>query len=35
VAGGVLVARGNVMVGTTGRGVGATPGGRQIVGLDA
>jgi alcohol dehydrogenase (cytochrome c) len=35
VAGGVLAARGKVMVGTTGTGVGAKPGGPQIVGLDA
>ena len=35
IAGGVLVARGKVMVGTTGTGVGAKPGGPQIVGLDA
>jgi len=33
--GGPLVARGKVMVGTTGTGVGAKPGGPQIVGLDA
>ncbi len=32
---GVLVARGKVMVGTTATGVGARPGGPQIVGLDA
>jgi alcohol dehydrogenase (cytochrome c) len=35
IAGGVLAARGKVMVGTTGTGVGAKPGGPQIVGLDA
>ena len=35
VAGGVLAARGKIMVGTTGTGVGAKPGGPQIVGLDA
>lgn len=35
VAGGVLAARGRIMVGTTGTGVGAKPGGPQIVGLDA
>jgi alcohol dehydrogenase (cytochrome c) len=35
VAGGVLAAKGKVMVGTTGTGVGAKPGGPQIVGLDA
>ena len=35
VAGGVLAARGKVMVGTTGTGVGAKLGGPQIVGLDA
>ena len=35
IAGGVLVAKGKVMVGTTGTGVGAKPGGPQIVGLDA
>ena len=34
IAGGVLVAKGKVMVGTTGTGVGAKPGGPQIVGLD-
>ncbi|MEJ1963804.1 MAG: PQQ-binding-like beta-propeller repeat protein [Gammaproteobacteria bacterium] len=33
--GGPLVADGKVMVGTTGTGVGAKPGGPQIVGLDA
>ncbi len=33
--GGPLIARGKVMVGTTGTGVGAKPGGPQIVGLDA
>ncbi len=33
--GGPLVAQGKVMVGTTGTGVGAKPGGPQIVGLDA
>ncbi len=35
IGGGPLVARGKVMVGTTGTGVGAKPGGPQIVGLDA
>jgi alcohol dehydrogenase (cytochrome c) len=35
VAGGVLAARGKVMVGTTSTGVGSKPGGPQIVGLDA
>jgi alcohol dehydrogenase (cytochrome c) len=35
IAGGVLAARGKVMIGTTGTGVGAKPGGPQIVGLDA
>ena len=35
IAGGPLVAKGKVMVGTTGTGVGAKPGGPQIVGLDA
>jgi alcohol dehydrogenase (cytochrome c) len=35
IAGGPLVARGKVMVGTTGTGVGAVPGGPQIVALDA
>jgi len=35
VAGGVLAARGKVMIGTTGTGVGAKPGGPQILGLDA
>lgn len=35
VNGGVLAARGTVMVGTTATGVGARPGGPQIVGLDA
>src|SRR5688572_18309598 len=35
VAGGVLAARGKIMVGTTGTGVGARPGGPQIVALDA
>lgn len=33
--GGPVVAQGKVMVGTTGTGVGAKPGGPQIVGLDA
>jgi alcohol dehydrogenase (cytochrome c) len=33
--GGPMVAQGKVMVGTTGTGVGAKPGGPQIVGLDA
>ena len=33
--GGPLVAAGKVMVGTAGTGVGAKPGGPQIVGLDA
>jgi alcohol dehydrogenase (cytochrome c) len=33
--GGPLVAAGRVMVGTAGTGVGAKPGGPQIVGLDA
>ncbi|MDT8397614.1 MAG: PQQ-binding-like beta-propeller repeat protein [Pseudomonadales bacterium] len=33
--GGPLVARGKVMIGTTGTGVGAKPGGPQIVALDA
>ncbi|HWK54524.1 MAG TPA: PQQ-binding-like beta-propeller repeat protein, partial [Hyphomicrobiales bacterium] len=33
--GGPLVARGKVLVGTTGTGVGAKPGGPQLVGLDA
>lgn len=33
--GGPLAARGTIMVGTTGTGVGAKPGGPQIVGLDA
>jgi alcohol dehydrogenase (cytochrome c) len=32
--GGPLVARGKVLIGTTGTGVGAKPGGPQIVGLD-
>jgi alcohol dehydrogenase (cytochrome c) len=35
VAGGVLAAKGKVMVGTTSTGVGSKPGGPQIVGLDA
>jgi alcohol dehydrogenase (cytochrome c) len=35
IAGGVLAARGKVMVGTTSTGVGSKPGGPQIVGLDA
>jgi alcohol dehydrogenase (cytochrome c) len=35
IAGGPLVAKGKVMVGTTGTGVGAVPGGPQIVALDA
>jgi alcohol dehydrogenase (cytochrome c) len=35
IGGGPLVARGKVMVGTTGTGVGAKPGGPEIVGLDA
>jgi alcohol dehydrogenase (cytochrome c) len=35
VAGGVLAARGRIMVGTTSTGVGSKPGGPQIVGLDA
>jgi alcohol dehydrogenase (cytochrome c) len=35
VNGGVLAARGKVMVGTTATGVGAKPGGPVIVGLDA
>lgn len=35
IGGGPLVAKGKVMVGTTGTGVGAKPGGPQIVGLDA
>jgi alcohol dehydrogenase (cytochrome c) len=34
-AGGPLVAKGKVMLGTTGTGVGAVPGGPQILGLDA
>lgn len=33
--GSVLVAKGRVMVGTTGTGIGAVPGGPKIVGLDA
>lgn len=33
--GGPLVARGKVMLGTTATGVGAKPGGPQLVGLDA
>jgi alcohol dehydrogenase (cytochrome c) len=33
--GSVLVARGKVMVGTTGTGIGAKPGGPKILGLDA
>lgn len=33
--GGPLVAEGRVLVGTTGTGVGAKPGGPQLVGLDA
>ena len=33
--GGPLVAGGRVMIGTTGTGVGAKPGGPQLVGLDA
>ena len=33
--GGPLVARGKVMIGTVGTGVGAKPGGPEIVGLDA
>lgn len=35
ISGGPLVAAGRVMVGTTGTGVGAKPGGPQLVGLDA
>jgi alcohol dehydrogenase (cytochrome c) len=35
ISAGPLLARGKVMVGTTGTGVGAVPGGPQIVGLDA
>jgi alcohol dehydrogenase (cytochrome c) len=35
IGGGPLVARGKVMIGTVGTGVGATPGGPEIVGLDA
>jgi alcohol dehydrogenase (cytochrome c) len=35
IAGGPLVAKGKVMIGTTGTGVGAVPGGPQIVALDA
>ena len=35
IAGGVLAARGKIMVGTTSTGVGSKPGGPQIVGLDA
>src|SRR5690606_30082382 len=33
--GGPLVARGKVLVGTTGTGVGAKPGGPQLLALDA
>jgi alcohol dehydrogenase (cytochrome c) len=33
--GGPLVAEGRVLIGTTGTGVGAKPGGPQLVGLDA
>ncbi|MEJ0007283.1 MAG: PQQ-binding-like beta-propeller repeat protein [Steroidobacteraceae bacterium] len=33
--GGPLVAAGKVMVGTAGTGIGAKPGGPQLVGLDA
>ncbi len=33
--GSVLVAKGKVMVGTTGTGIGAKPGGPKILGLDA
>jgi len=35
IGGGPLVARGKVMIGTVGTGVGAKPGGPEIVGLDA
>ncbi|HEX5421588.1 MAG TPA: PQQ-binding-like beta-propeller repeat protein [Gammaproteobacteria bacterium] len=35
IAAGPLIARGKVLIGTTGTGVGAKPGGPQIVGLDA
>lgn len=35
ISAGPLVARGLVMIGTTGTGVGGVPGGPQIVGLDA
>jgi alcohol dehydrogenase (cytochrome c) len=34
IGGGPLVARGKVMIGTVGTGVGAKPGGPEIVGLD-
>ncbi|HEV8396292.1 MAG TPA: PQQ-binding-like beta-propeller repeat protein [Vicinamibacterales bacterium] len=34
IGGGALVARGKVMMGTVGTGVGAKPGGPEIVGLD-
>ena len=35
IGGGPLVAKGKVMIGTIGTGVGAKPGGPEIVGLDA
>ncbi|HWN87272.1 MAG TPA: PQQ-binding-like beta-propeller repeat protein [Vicinamibacterales bacterium] len=35
IGGGPLVAKGKVMIGTVGTGVGAKPGGPEIVGLDA
>jgi alcohol dehydrogenase (cytochrome c) len=35
VTGGPLAARGKIMIGTTATGVGAAPGGPQILGLDA
>jgi alcohol dehydrogenase (cytochrome c) len=35
IGGGPLVAQGKVMIGTVGTGVGAKPGGPEIVGLDA
>lgn len=35
IAGGPLAVRGKILIGTTGTGVGAKPGGPQIVGLDA
>ncbi len=35
IAGGPLAVHGKILIGTTGTGVGAAPGGPQIVGLDA